>query len=147
MKQFTQNGFQLEYPDEWELEYDNEENPNNITFYSPDGTFWTLMRRPGFVESDDLLEEAVDALAYEYDDVDTSTAQEVYAGRKIEGYDIDFFYLDLPCTAIVRVVSFDMYTYLIYAQMMNPNSAMLNEINNITRYWVEHLEDFKIEDF
>ncbi|MDO4628770.1 MAG: hypothetical protein Q4C70_06265 [Planctomycetia bacterium] len=199
MALFTENGFQLAYPAEWEVEYDGDENPHEVTFYSPNGAFWTLTRRPGFVDPDDLLKESIEALTSEYEDAEISTAREEYTlfdahscsnnhGKehhhdgcchghghehdgcchghghehvheqgnckchtqddrnsvettcRIDGFDLDFFYLDLPCMAMLRALRFGSYTYFVYIQTMDQSSSMMAELKGITRYWAEHLD-------
>ena len=139
MAKFNENGFNLEYPDEWEIEYD-EESGHDLTLYSSNGAFWTLTRRPGYVEPDELLKESVEALTSEYEDAEVSTAMEEYHQRRLDGFDVDFFYLDLPCMAMLRTIRFGIYTYLIYVQTMDQSTSMLDELKEITRFWTEHLE-------
>ncbi len=171
MALFSENGFQLAYPAEWEVEYDGDENPHEVTFYSPNGAFWTLTRRPGFVEPDDLLKESIEALTSEYEDAEITTAREEFtlSGAhshadsdcgchhdhchchcggdadsaettcRLDGFDLDFFYLDLPCMAMLRALRFGLYTYFVYIQTMDQSDSMLDELKGITRYWAEHL--------
>jgi len=139
MTTFNQHGYNLEFPAEWELDFD-EEILHELTLNSPNGAFWTLTRRPAFVEPDDLLKEALKALTGEYADAEVSTAFEEHAGRRLDGFDLDFFYLDLPCMAMIRTIRFGTFTYFLYIQTMDQSSAMMDELKAITHYWLEHLE-------
>lgn len=143
MAKFTRNGFDIEYPNEWEAEYD-ENQYHEVTFYSPNGAFWTLTRRPGYVDPTNLLQEAVETLTGEYEEAEVSTALEVYQDRRLEGFDIDFFYLDLPCLAMLRTIRFGGFTYLIYIQTMDQNASMLEELKEMNRYWTEALKEEEI---
>ncbi|MBE6427766.1 MAG: hypothetical protein E7028_04140 [Planctomycetaceae bacterium] len=140
---FTKNGFNLEYPDEWEIEY--EEDPGHeLTLYSPNGAFWSLTRRPAFMEPDDLLKEALEALTAEYPEAEISTAFEEFPKQRLDGFDIDFFYLDLPCLAMIRSIRSGTFTYLLYVQTMDQSSTMMDEIRGISQFWAEHLDEMNM---
>lgn len=140
MAAFTKNGFNLEYPDEWELEY--EEDPGHeLTLLSPNGAFWTLTRYPAFVEPDDLLKEAIEALSNEYPKAEISTAFDEYSKQRLDGFDLDFFYLDLPCLAMIRSIRCGTFTYFLYVQTMDQSAAMMDEIQRISRFWADHLDE------
>ncbi len=144
MTTFKEHGYNLEFPAEWELEFD-EETLHEITLHSPNGAFWALTRRPAFVKPDDLLQEALKALTKEYAEAEISTAFEEYSNRRLDGFNLGFFYLDLPCMAMIRTIRFGTFTYFLYIQTMDQSTAMMDELNEITRYWVENLEIMEYE--
>ena len=140
MAKFTENGFCLEYPDEWELEY-SEENLHDVTLYSPNGAFWSLTRRPHFVEPEELLKESIETLSKEYEWMEISTAVDLYGDVKLDGFDLDFFYLDLPCFAMLRAIRAGLFTYFVYVQTMDQSPSMMDELKEITCFWLQNVEN------
>ncbi len=140
MKTYNENGYNLEFPDEWTLELDEDGPGNSLTLNAPSGDFWSLTRYPAYIDPDALLTEGVEALTAEYKDAEVSTASETYSHRKLEGFDIDFFYLDLPCIAMVRTLRFGLYTYILIVQTMDQSASTIAEIKAINAFWTEHLK-------
>ena len=115
-------GVRFMYPENWSLDdgTDDESLPdarhNTVTLYSPGGAFWTLSIYPPSESTTDLVAEVLRALRSEYDNMDASTITEVVENQDLIGYDLNFIYLDLTSTAVVRAFNNSRATYVIFYQ-------------------------------
>jgi len=119
---FDSLGVRFLYPENWTLDdgSDDESLPdarhNTVTVYSPEGAFWTLSIYPPSESTTDLVAEVLRALRSEYDNMDAITVTEVVENQDLIGYDLNFIYLDLTSTAVVRAFNNSRATYVIFFQ-------------------------------
>src|ERR1051325_6716564 len=98
--ELKQLGVSFQYPDNWALdESDSTAGSGDVAVYSPGGAFWSLTVYPPNSEPQKLAAEAVQVLKKEYPDADVEPVTEKVADRRLVGYDMNFFYLDLTNTA------------------------------------------------
>jgi hypothetical protein len=115
-------GVRFLYPENWTLEdgSDDETAPdakhNAVSIYSPGGAFWSLSIYPPNQGATDLAAEVMRALRGEYNDMDVSTVTEAVEGQDLIGYDMNFIFLDMTSTAIVRAFQTPRATYVLYYQ-------------------------------
>lgn len=96
-------GVRFVYPENWKLQEDEAiEWPRSVSVESPLGAFWTAMIHAAGTDLKEALAETLEALKSEYDQVEFERADEEFAERRAEGFDLQFFYLDLLITARVR---------------------------------------------
>jgi hypothetical protein len=96
-------GVRFLYPDNWTLDEEEALRGNSsVTVHSPGGAFWSLVVHPDGVDPDELAATALRALKAEYPDAEAEPASEQINGRSIRGYDLNFFWLDLTNTALIR---------------------------------------------
>ncbi|RLS34784.1 MAG: hypothetical protein DWH79_03685 [Planctomycetota bacterium] len=67
-------------------------------------------------DPDQLATAVVRQMQHEYQDLDIARATETLAGHALEGYDFNFYCLDLTNTAMVRTVSTTNSIHLIFCQ-------------------------------
>ena len=100
---YDRQGISFQYPDNWELD---EGEPfaerNSVTVFSPGGAFWALMIYPPDDDLDERMDDIIKALRGEDPEMDVETATERLAERDLVGFDLNFFYMDLTNTAIIR---------------------------------------------
>ncbi len=114
---FKKLGISFQYPENWALdEQDALEGRRSVTVYSPGGGFWSVSIHPRSTDPAELAKAAAEALAAEYENVETEKVDESFAGRELVGFDLNFFYLDLINTATVRCLRTDRATYAIFCQ-------------------------------
>jgi hypothetical protein len=102
---FDKLGVRFLYPDNWVLDESDAVSGNRaVTVYSPGGAFWSISLHPRSTAAADLASAALRALREEYPEAEAEPARETIAGQELQGYDVNFFYLDLTNTAQVRVL-------------------------------------------
>jgi hypothetical protein len=112
-----QLGVSFQYPDNWVLdESETEAGEGEVAVYSPGGSFWSLAVYPPNLDAKQLASEAMAALKKEYPEADVEPVTETIAGEELAGYDLNFFYLDLTNTALVRSLKTARSNYVIVCQ-------------------------------
>ncbi len=112
-----QLGVSFQYPDNWSLDdSQTKSGEGEVTVYSPGGAFWSLAVYAGDQDAAKLAAEALEALKKEYPDADVEPVTQTIAGRDLAGYDLNFFYLDLTNTALVRSLKTPQRCYVIVCQ-------------------------------
>ncbi|MDO4569274.1 MAG: hypothetical protein Q4D38_02700 [Planctomycetia bacterium] len=139
MNIYDENDFWVQYPDDWTLSIDDESEADELTIASPEGSFWSLSRYPAFHKAEDLVEEGVAALEEMYEGCDAVPIQEVFPSAVLEGVDVDFFYFDFPCIAMIRGLERGKFSYLLVVQMLDISQASRETFRSITQAWLEHL--------
>jgi hypothetical protein len=110
-------GIRFQYPENWTLdEKDALEGENTVSVYSPDGAFWSIVFHSGGVSPKDLAAQALKVMKKEYEQLDAESVQETVHGRKLIGYDLNFYCLDLTNTALIRAFGNSSTSYLILCQ-------------------------------
>ena len=110
-------GIRFQYPENWTLdEIEALEGNNSVTVYTPNGGFWSIMIHPPGTSPAELADAALEAMREQYDDLDVESAAETVAGREFVGYDLNFFYLDLTNTAMLRCFATERATYVVFYQ-------------------------------
>ena len=115
---FNKLGIAFQYPENWNLdEADIQEERKSVTVYSPTGgAFWMVSVHPRTNEPAKLAADALHAMTQEYEEVESEVASEVVSDFKLVGYDLNFYYLDLTNSAVVRSVRTKHGTLTIFYQ-------------------------------
>lgn len=100
----------------------------SVTVYSPGGGFWSLCVYPNSADPRQLAKAALAAMQEEYEGVEAEEIQESINGRKLVGYDFNFFFLDLTNTATVRCIRTDRATYAIFYQAEDSEYDKIGEV-------------------
>ncbi len=115
--EYHQPGLSFMYPDNWKIdEPEMLAKQDMVAVYSPGGAFWSVARHPLSTDPVALAQGVVDALKQEYEDLEVCEACESIADRELQGFDMDFFYLDLTNTARVRWLRSNRSVYIIFVQ-------------------------------
>lgn len=114
---FDRLGLAFDYPDNWSVEIDDTSaDKPAVTVTTPDGGFWSVSGQPPGTPAARLTEAVVRQMRSEYRDIDSEAARDEVAGRPLEGWDLNFYCLDLTNTAQVRAIETPTATYLLLAQ-------------------------------
>lgn len=115
--EFRKLGIAFQYPDNWTLdEEDAKAGRQAVTVYSPGTAFWSVSIHPPGTEPTQLAKAALDAMQEDYADLEAESAIQTLASREMVGYDMNFWYLDLTNTAVVRCLGNDLATYAVFFQ-------------------------------
>jgi hypothetical protein len=96
-------GIRFLYPDNWTLdEQEAMEGNRSVSVYSPGGAFWSIALHATGADPGELAATALATLKGEYTDSEAEAVSELIGGQSISGYDMNFFYLDLTNTALIR---------------------------------------------
>jgi len=96
-----------------------------VTVYSPGGAFWSIVVHPLESDPSELAAAALQALKTEYEHSEAEPASEQFARRTVSGYDMNFFYLDLTNTALIRSFRTETATCLVLCQAEDHEFAEL----------------------
>jgi hypothetical protein len=126
---FKARGLCFQYPENWTLdEEDAAAGRRTVTVYSPGGAFWSVAMYAEGSDPRELAQAAVEAMRQEYADMDVEPADETLADRRLAGYDMNFFCLDLTNSAGVRCLRNGRTTYAVFYQAEDRDFERLAEV-------------------
>ncbi|REK15835.1 MAG: hypothetical protein DWQ37_08440 [Planctomycetota bacterium] len=101
--QYDKLGIRFLYPDNWTLDEEEALAGNrSVSVHSPGGAFWSITLHDASIDPGELVSAALATLKEEYQDGEATPASDKIGGEAISGYDLNFFYLDLTNTALIR---------------------------------------------
>ena len=114
---FARLGLSFDYPDSWTVDTDDDvEGQAAVTVSAPDGGFWSVITHAAGTDPVSLSTAVRDEMRQEYRDLDSEEATDEIAGRRLTGYDFNFYCLDLTNTAQVRTLALTGATYVFFCQ-------------------------------
>lgn len=114
---FRRLGLDFSYPDSWSVDTDDaREGHAAATVYAPEGGFWSVSGHAVGGRPADLAEAVVAEMREEYRDLDAEHAVDDVAGHALEGFDLNFYCLDLTNTAQVRTLTTPTAVWLFFCQ-------------------------------
>jgi hypothetical protein len=130
---FERQGIRLEYPGDWQLQTEpNEDLGWTITINSPDIAFFLLSYLPDVSEPSQVVDEAVGSVRADYPQVEAEPVTGTIAGLPAVGYDLDFFTVDQVAFANIRSICTGSGCLLILLQSTDQdrdwNEPILQEI-------------------
>jgi hypothetical protein len=115
--EFRRLGVAFQYPENWTLDVqDALAGRRAVTVYSPGGGFWAVSVHPRSANPHSLAKAAVKAMQEEYEDLENCEVSQLVSGHQLVGYDLNFFYLDLTNTALIRCIRTARATYAVFCQ-------------------------------
>ena len=114
---FDRLGLAFDYPDNWSVDTDDSDDRYAaVTVYAPGGGFWSVSGHAPGGDPRELAAAVVVQMKKEYQDLDSEEAVDDVAGRRLAGFDMNFYCLDLTNTAQVRTFETSDAIYLILCQ-------------------------------
>jgi hypothetical protein len=126
--QFQKPGMSFYYPENWVLDEDEVSGDQAVTVYSPGGGFWSVAIHTGSADPVDLADSALEAMKKEYKDLEIEEVSETIAGRKMIGYDLNFFLFDFTNTAQIRTLKCNKSTYTILCQAEDKEFEQIQQV-------------------
>lgn len=115
--EFKKLGIAFQYPENWTVDVEDAlAGHRSVTVYSPGGGFWSASIHPRSASPESLAKSAVKAMREEYGDLESCEARQLVSGHEMVGYDLNFFYLDLTNTALIRCIRTERATYAVFCQ-------------------------------
>ena len=114
--EFKKLGVTFQYPENWQLDEDQAAGGHSVTVYSPGGAFWQIGIHPRSTDPARLANSALKAMQEEYEGVENEAVEEAVADCDLVGFNLNFFYLDLTNTALIRCLRGDRGTFSIFCQ-------------------------------
>jgi hypothetical protein len=120
---FDKNGISFLYPENWKVE--EMEPPEEgldegecmqVVAYGPETAFWQLSQYPANTDLEALFDQALATMRKEYPGMDAEPAVDEVDSLELEGYDINFFCLELTNTTWIRGYQNEQATYLLLCQ-------------------------------
>jgi hypothetical protein len=115
--EFEDMGIRFKFPENWQLEREDNEAGWTISLQSPDTAFLMLSLREDMPSTNSMAETALAALKEEYPDLEAEDCVESFAGQPAVGHDIRFFSFDLTNTCWTRSFYSSRGTVLVLCQL------------------------------
>jgi hypothetical protein len=126
MAEFKAEGIEFQYPENWELVREENEDGWTVSVQSPDTAFLMISLRADMPAPEEMAETALEALREDYPELEAEDSLGAFAGQPALGHDIRFFSLDLTNTAWTRCFYSAYGTVLVLCQF-NDLEAEINE--------------------
>jgi hypothetical protein len=128
-------GVRFSYPENWRLEEEEAvEWPRSISVESPVGAFWNLLVHPAGTDIEEVAQATLDVLRGEYEQAEFQPVWDIIEGRKVKGFDVHFFFLDLVIDAQVRAFELDGATVVILSQGEDRDFEQLENVFKAMTY-------------
>jgi len=102
---FREGSLSFRYPDNWQIEREDNDHGWTVSVYSPGTAFLTLSLDTDYPDSERVADTVLEAMRSEYPELEADERAEQVAGQWAVGHDISFFSFDLTNTCWTR--SFD----------------------------------------
>jgi hypothetical protein len=112
---FERFGITFDYPDGWEVDTGDGDHAA-VTVYTPEGGFWSVSGHAAGGRAAELAAAVEREMRDEYRDLDAEPAADDVGGRRLDGIDMNFSFLDLTNTAQVRTLTLGERIWLLFCQ-------------------------------
>ena len=99
---FHEDGLSFRYPENWQLQREENDNGWTVSLQSPDTAFFMVSFDGDMPEPEQMAETARAALQEEYPSLEADERVEDVAGQPACGHDMRFFSFDLTNTCWTR---------------------------------------------
>ncbi len=101
-KWFEKDGLRFQYPENWQVETEENAEGWTVNVVSPATAFLMLSYQPGLIDPTPLMDEALAVLQKEYKDCESEEVSDTIAKSPATGLDVNFISLDLTNTCWLR---------------------------------------------
>ena len=114
---YDDHGIRFEYPGEWELEENDEDDVMTVSIQSPEGLAFALVTVDESCPAPaEVADEALEAMREEYPGLDAVPALETIDGHPAVGHDVEFISLDMTNACAIRCFRTPRRTVLVFGQ-------------------------------
>jgi hypothetical protein len=114
--EFDESGVRFQYPDNWNLEREENDAGWTVSLQSPGTAFLMVSLREDAPDPGRMADAVLDTLREDYPDLEAEPRVDTLAGRPAVGHDVRFFSLDLTNTCWTRGILGSQGTVLVLCQ-------------------------------
>jgi hypothetical protein len=129
-QQYQADGISFRYPDDWQLDREENEDGWTVLLQSPGTAFMTLTCDHSSASTEEIARAALEALKADYPALEAQPQVDTLAGQMAIGHDIQFFSLDLTNTCWTRSIYSESGAVLVLCQT---NDLELEEYEPVLR--------------
>ncbi len=121
-KEYVDNNgrFRFSYPKNWFVQESIwGDDIRAVVTNSPEGYFWMVVSYPLQTDPDATARQVLETMRGEYNNLEEVPTKRTIAGRRLEGYEMNFYYLDFINSALVLFFQSEDRTWVIYHQGMD----------------------------
>jgi len=122
-KEFRDGALSFRYPDNWQIEREDNDHGWTVSVYSPGTAFLTLTLDTDYPDSERVADTVLEAMRSEYPELEADERAEQVAGQWAVGHDLSFFRLDLTNTCWTRSFDCPDGTALLLCQVSDIDTA------------------------
>jgi hypothetical protein len=127
---FHQDGIQFLYPENWEMDRQDNDAGWTVSVQSPGTAFFLVSYDAEMPDTKLMADTALEALRSEYPELESDAAAESLAGQPAVGHDVQFFSLDLTNSCWLRSFQSPSGTVLV---MWQANDLELDRMGPVLR--------------
>lgn len=113
---FDKFGIRFEYPENWSVESGDDAASPQVTVSSLHTAFWQLSKHSMNADLEPLFDEVLAALRSEYQEIEVEPENATVEGHAVQGFSVNFFYLDLTNTCCLQGIETRTAKYLVVSQ-------------------------------
>jgi len=115
-KKYDNHGIQFQYPENWELEEQADDQEVMVALQSPGTAFWSLTLYYERPDPAAIIDSAVEAYKEEYEELDVYPLEGDLCQRETIGKEIEFVCLELVNKATIQSFYTDRFTAVLLTQ-------------------------------
>jgi hypothetical protein len=116
LQDYRQAGVSFRYPNTWELAEEGTDEQRMITLQTAGASFWSLTIFEDRTDPEQILDSVLRAFQDDYKDVDVYPIQATVMEQPAAAADLDFVYLDLVNSVVIRAFQTDDVSALVMYQ-------------------------------
>jgi hypothetical protein len=102
MQAFNEDGLSFDYPEDWRLEREPNDDGWAVTVQSPGTAFMLVQLDRSLPPTEEMIKATLEAMQQDYPALEAAPAIDTLAGEMAIGHDIEFFSLDTANVAWTR---------------------------------------------
>lgn len=116
LRDYNHAGVSFRFPTSWELSEEEQDEQRTITLQTAGASFWTLSLFESRTDPEQILESVLQAFKEDYEDLDIYPVQATVMEQPAAAADLDFVYLDLVNSVVIRAFQTDEVSALVMYQ-------------------------------
>jgi len=125
---YAEHGVTFEYPEDWELTEQVQDDEFLITVSGPGTAFWSVGLFRDKPHPEIVLDTVAAAFRDDYPDLDSYLVEDEILQQPASGLDLEFFCLELVNTARIRAFVARDYTVMILCQAEDSELSAISEV-------------------
>ena len=119
LQEYRHAGVAFRYPGTWELTDEEADGQRIITLQTEGASFWTLTLFADRPDPELMVASVLEAFREDYEEIDIYPVQDTILRQPAAAVDLDFVYLDLVNSVVIRAFLTDSASALVLYQGMD----------------------------